>query len=309
MSQAIATSYQHPSATAADTELLREAVDHVSQGVVILDAAMQVRFVNAAARQMWGLTEEQCAGAPDFGEFIYNIATTGVYGLPEDELAGYVLRRFDTVQSGSSIPIDIRTICGKTIRAQVTPLPSGGRMLTHVDVTDLVQEADHLRQLASLDPLTGLANRRDFIARAEAEFTRYRRYNTPFSIAAIDIDLFKRVNDELGHDVGDRAILHVASILEHCKRATDVVARLGGDEFSVLLPNTPASDGLVFVERVRRTVEFFPLHTEAAPVNLTMSAGLAEAREAMLCAEAVLKAADEALYAAKRSGRNACRAA
>jgi diguanylate cyclase (GGDEF)-like protein len=285
---------------------LREAFDHADQGIVVIDEKMRVIFVNARARDIWKLRNDQCDRQPLFSDFIYNIATAGAYDLSDDELAGYVLRRFETVKNGDPTPIDIRTTCGRTIRAQVTPLPSGGRMLTHVDVTDLVQQADHFRRLASADPLTGLSNRREFLRLAQGEFDRLRRYHAPFAIALLDIDQFKQINDEYGHDVGDRAILHLASIIQHCKRATDAVARLGGDEFSVLLANTSAGEAMKFAERLRATVEFFPLYLNSTPIKLTISIGVAEAADSLMHPEAILKLADERLYVAKRTGRNRC---
>jgi diguanylate cyclase (GGDEF)-like protein len=286
--------------------MLREAFDHADQGFVVIDPAMRVIFVNARARDIWKLREDQCEGQPLFSEFIYNIAAGGAYDLSHDELAGYVLRRFETVKTGDPSPIDIHTSSGRTIRAQVTPLPSGARMLTHVDVTDLVQQADHFRKLASADPLTGLSNRREFLKAAQGEFDRFRRYHAPFAVALLDIDQFKQINDQYGHDVGDRAILHLGSIIQHCKRSTDLVARLGGDEFSVLLPNTSAEEAMKFAERLRATVEFFPLYLDSAPIKLTVSIGVAEAADSLMCPEAILKVADERLYIAKRMGRNRC---
>ena len=289
-----------------DLSLLREAVENVDQGIVIIDSAMRVCLVNAKARAMWRLRDEHCAGRPPFAEFIYNIAAAGAYDLSPDELAGYVLRRFETVDSGDSAPVDIRTREGRIIRAQVTPLPSGGRMLTHTDITDLIHHADHFRKLANTDPLTGLPNRRDFLASARAEWDRFRRYHAPFSIAVVDIDWFKRINDDFGHDVGDRAILHVACILEHSKRATDLVARTGGDEFCILMPNTSVADAASFADRLRRAVAHYPLYAEEKPITATISIGIAEAQNSLLGVEAVIKIADERLYAAKRQGRDVC---
>jgi diguanylate cyclase (GGDEF)-like protein len=292
-----------------DLSLLREAVENVDQGIVIIDNAMRVCLVNAKARAIWRLRDEHCAGRPLFSEFIYNIAAAGAYDLSPDELAGYVLRRFETVNNGDSTPVDIRTRNGRIIRAQVTPLPSGGRMLTHTDITDLIQHADHFRQLANSDALTGLPNQRDFLARARAEWDRFRRYHAPFCIAVVDIDRFKRINDQFGHDVGDRAILHVGCILEHSKRVTDVVARTGGDEFCILMPNTSVADAASFADRLRRAVAHHPLYADEKPISATISIGIAEAQDSLLGVEVVIKTADERLYAAKRHGRDVCIAA
>ena len=110
-----------------DLGLLREAVENVDQGIVIIDSAMQVCLANAKARALWRLRDEQCTGRPLFSEFIYNIAAAGAYDLSPDELAGYVLRRFETVNSGDSTPVDIRTRDGRIIRAQVNPATTSRR--------------------------------------------------------------------------------------------------------------------------------------------------------------------------------------
>ena len=127
---------------------------------------------------------------------------------------------------------------GETIRFKWTVLPDGGRMLSYTQVTDLVQRADEWEDLASIDGLTGLFNRRHFLELAESEWSRFDRYERPLSLVMIDIDRFKSINDRFGHDVGDRVIEHVASICREGKRASDIVARIGGEEFVMLLPET-----------------------------------------------------------------------
>lgn len=296
-------------ATDKDLGLLREAVENVDQGIVIIDAAMRVCLVNSKARALWRLCDKHCAGRPLFSEFIYNIAAAGAYDLSPDELAGYVLRRFETVHNGDNTPVDIRTHNGRIIRAQVTPLPSGGRMLTHTDITDLILHADHFRQLANSDALTGLPNGRDFFAKARIEWDRFRRYHAPFCIAVVDIDRFKRINDDFGHDIGDRAILHVACILEHSKRTTDLVARTGGDEFCILMPNTSEPDAACFGERLRLAVAHYPLYVDENPIVSTISIGVAEADDLLSGVEALIKNADERLYLAKRQAQEASIAA
>ena len=213
----------------------------------------------------------------------------------------YVLRRFETVKSGDPTPIDIRLADGRTIRAQVTPLPSGGRMITHADVSDLISRASHYRQLANVDALTGLPNSRAFLDIMRAELSRFRRYHEPFCVVAIDLDHLKRVNDEFGHDVGDRAILHVASILSHGKRSTDTLARAGGDEFTLLLPGTPEVGALVLAERLQTSVAYFPMYVGTSPVNLSISVGVAHGGDAACDAEQIVNAAGEQLLRNKRT--------
>lgn len=111
-------------------------------------------------------------------------------------------------------------------------------MLTYCDISDLVRSAEQLEKLATIDSMTGLFNRRHFLALAAAEWSRFLRYQRPLSMLAIDVDHFKSVNDRYGHAVGDEAIASVAATCQQCKRASDIVGRIGGEEFAVLLPET-----------------------------------------------------------------------
>jgi PAS domain-containing protein len=135
-----------------ELEVLRGAIDNVDQGIVILDRDLRVRFVNKKARELWRLKPEQCDHWPSFAHFLYDIAATGVYDVPEDKLEDYVLMRYTAVQSGNPRPVDIRIKGGRIIRAQCTALPCDGRMLTHTDVTDLAQRADFMEPPSISDP-------------------------------------------------------------------------------------------------------------------------------------------------------------
>jgi diguanylate cyclase (GGDEF)-like protein len=290
-----------------ELEVLRGAIDNVDQGIVVLDRDLRVRFVNKKARELWRLKPEQCDNWPSFAHFLYDIAATGIYDVPEGKLEDYVLLRYTTVQSGNPAPMDVRIQGGRIIRAQCTALPCDGRMLTHTDVTDLVQRADFHEQQSMLDPLTGLPNRRSFLALAEAEWERFNRYHQPFSLIAFDLDSLKAINDGLGHEAGDRAIRQIARVCNAEKRCSDVVARLGGDEFVILMPGTTADVAHSFADRLRMSIASQPLLPENA--RLTVSMGVAEAIAETDGVTGLLKVADDRLYAAKRKGRGLSAAA
>jgi diguanylate cyclase (GGDEF)-like protein len=146
-----------------------------------------------------------------------------------------------------------------------------------------------------IDPLTGLLNRRGLDERFGAELARAAREERPLSVVAIDIDHFKRINDTHGHDAGDRALARLASTLSEQTRGADLTARVGGEEFLIVLPGTGAERAHEFAERLRVVVD------EHLP--FTISAGVAAADEPTT-AFALTEAADVALYAAKRGGRN-----
>ena len=287
-----------------ELEVLRAAIDNVDHGIVIVDENLVVQFINRNARMLWKLTAEQCDHKPAYSQLICDIAASGVYDIPDDQLEEYIIKRYTMVQSGEQAPMDLHIKGNRVIRAQSTALPCGGRMLTHTDVTDLVHRAEHQEQLALIDVLTKLPNRRHFQGLAEAEWNRFRRYQHPFSILAFDIDKFKQINDRFGHDVGDRALLQVAEICTLEKRASDVVARLGGDEFVVLMPETNVQAAAIFGERLRKSILCYPLHLGATPIAVTVSIGAAQAEREMSGVPSLMKLADERLYAAKKAGRN-----
>jgi diguanylate cyclase (GGDEF)-like protein len=154
---------------------------------------------------------------------------------------------------------------------------------------------------ARVDSLTQLRNRRGFDEQLEAETARAVREHTPLAVVTFDIDHFKRVNDEHGHEVGDRVLQWVAKTLALETRGADVSARVGGEEFVVLLPGTAVGGAQELAERVRRRVE-----RGGGPVPITISAGVA-AQTPRGADHGLVEAADRALYQAKRDGRNAVR--
>ncbi len=162
-----------------------------------------------------------------------------------------------------------------------------------------------LRELAQTDALTGLANLRAFRTRVEEEVKRARRYRTPLTCVMIDMDQLKPVNDELGHAAGDRAIAAVAAVLREELRETDFGARYGGDEFVILLPHTGAEEGRIFAERACARLHETVLELGGHHVPLGASFGVAclNGGEEEDGSEALVRAADDALYAAKRAGR------
>ncbi|HEY5951682.1 MAG TPA: GGDEF domain-containing protein [Kofleriaceae bacterium] len=160
-------------------------------------------------------------------------------------------------------------------------------------------------RLASVDSLTGLTNRRRFFKLATQELARSRRYGSPLAVVLVDLDHFKRINDEHGHLIGDQALAHAASILAREVRDVDVVARYGGEEFAILLPMTGASGAKEVAERCARQLGSAPLVTNGtSPIKITASMGVAFADGHCSALEDLLRAADTALYSAKQAGRD-----
>jgi diguanylate cyclase (GGDEF)-like protein len=157
-----------------------------------------------------------------------------------------------------------------------------------------------LAREARTDKLTGLLNRRGLQERAPIELARVRREGTSIAAASLDVDYFKRINDEWGHDVGDQVLARVGAVLTDNVRQVDVIARVGGEEFVALLPGGDSADAVAFTERVRVALAA-PDHTGLPTVRI--SAGVIS-EVAPNGLELLLLAADSALYAAKRAGRN-----
>lgn len=174
-------------------------------------------------------------------------------------------------------------------------------------LASLRRQRDEMRALAQSDPLTGLGNRRTALARLQDEVDRRRALGTEFGLVYVDIDHFKQINDGFGHASGDRVLGGVAQLLRQLVRASDVVARLGGDEFVLILVGADEGTSLRLAERVRERIELLPLVGSGpeAPLSCTASIGVvSSARYPEAGAEELLRRADEAMYAAKKGGRN-----
>jgi diguanylate cyclase (GGDEF)-like protein len=174
-------------------------------------------------------------------------------------------------------------------------------------MTQLESANDRLEQLSLTDPLTGIANRRRFEAYLSQEWRRCARHDRPLSLLMADVDFFKAFNDRCGHQAGDDALRRVAVTLrESSARAEDLVARYGGEEFVIVLPETNEAGSAIVAERARSRVEALALACESGVGGVvTISVGWATARpSAREGWEALLGAADRALYEAKRQGRN-----
>jgi len=161
---------------------------------------------------------------------------------------------------------------------------------------------ERVKQLAYLDGLTGIFNRRFFELRIMEEIERARRYGTGMAVIMADIDQFKRLNDEFGHLLGDEVLRQVSSIFHQQVRKIDIVCRYGGEEFAILLTQTSAQQAVVIAEKLRRLVEGWQF--PGVPRAITISAGVAAFPTDGRTRDEIIRAADNGLYAAKQGGRN-----
>jgi diguanylate cyclase (GGDEF)-like protein len=163
---------------------------------------------------------------------------------------------------------------------------------------------EEVRRQATTDELTGLVNRRRFMEALETEFERARNFATPFSVVLMDLDDFKRINDAFGHHGGDLALRELGRLLNEQVRDFDVAARLGGEEFAILFPQTTAEAAAAVAERIREALAAARIAVaDGAHVRLTASFGVADS-SAYDSIDTLLRHADDALYAAKRAGKN-----
>jgi len=159
-----------------------------------------------------------------------------------------------------------------------------------------------LKEFSFKDEVTGLYNRRFFTIRLEEEVSRYRRFNHPVSVVLLDMDGFKAINDDMGHAAGDETLRDMAEILMRYSRGINVICRYGGDEFAVLLVETSKAGARLYADRIRHVLSTHPF---AHGRRLTASFGIASLPEDVAPgADDLIRAADEALYAAKRAGKN-----
>jgi len=288
---------------ADELQVLRDALEHVQDGIVLLDADMNARFLNGRMRAFWDITDSEAARRPSYASLVSRDRRAVAPNLPPEEVQLFSTKRVAEVKSGDHVR-DLQTPDGRRIRAHCTTLVGGGRMLTYCDISDLIRNAEQLEKLATSDSLTGLYNRRHFLVCAEAEWSRFQRYYRPVSVLMLDIDHFKSVNDRYGHAVGDEAIRAVANACLACKRKPDIVGRIGGEEFAVLLPETALPNAAIVADRIHKTIAETTLTSHRANFKVTASIGIAEASVGMSDFDALMKAADKALYQAKANGRN-----
>ncbi len=162
----------------------------------------------------------------------------------------------------------------------------------------------HTRHLSVTDPLTGLYNRRHFETTIEREFLRAQRYKSDLSIALMDVDFFKKINDTYGHLCGDYVLREIAYLTLENFRKTDFVFRYGGEEIVILLTETPLDKAVIPIERLRKAIEEYPFCYDCNSMKITVSIGVEGFNENIETPDDMLNNADKALYLAKERGRN-----
>lgn len=195
-------------------------------------------------------------------------------------------------------------MAGKEIKKIECPV--GERQCEHIDALLMLQE-EHvaLSELVITDPLTRLFNYRHFSQALEQELERTRRTGHPTALIMLDLDHFKRVNDQWGHEAGNQVLRQVADQMVALLRKIDVPCRYGGEEFALILPGTPLPRAINAAGRLREAIEASPVEVDGGPLFITASMGVGVyMRESHFSAEAFVKQVDDLLYEAKTAGRN-----
>lgn len=272
---------------------LHTALDSMSQGVCLFDSRSRVIVRNTRFLEIYGLDDEAVPPGTSLSRLMAVCQKAGA--VPE--------QRSREVELNVDNDIEQQLTDGRHIRISQRVLSDGGVICTYTDFTAEKQAEDELLHRTLHDVLTGVPNRRLLVERIDAALADMHNGGPGCAAMLIDIDHFKSVNDSMGHAAGDELLKLVAKRLSGCVRNTDTVARLGGDEFSVLLiEGEQQIDPGAVARRILDAMKK-PIYIEGKLVRVGMSIGIAAPREDGTTTDEILKAADVALYKAKRNGR------
>ena len=285
------------------SERLLAAIDAFSERVVLYDEADRLVFGNKAFRDVNKAVSETLTPGTPYEIYLRAAVAAGTMPEAVGREEAWIAWRLDRHRNPSG-PFELHRDNGRVMRIHEERLEQGGSVTIATDITEQKRAETELRRLATSDPLTGAANRRFLLERADAEWVRSRRYGRPLAVLMLDIDHFKRINDTHGHPVGDEALRALTAAIGTRLRNNDLLGRLGGEEFMVLLPETGLRGAQAMAERLRAEIAAIRIETARGPLSFTASFGVAVCIDADGSFERGLARADAALYAAKRSGRN-----
>jgi diguanylate cyclase (GGDEF)-like protein/PAS domain S-box-containing protein len=282
----------------------REAITHAPNPMIMHAEDGNIIMISDALRDITGYRFKDLPTIKAWGE--------KAFGPDAPRMLRGIGKLYDLKTIRREGEYSIITATGETriweFQSQPLPrLPDGRRVVLSlaVDVTERRRLHEDLQTLAATDSLTGLPNRRQFIARLTEEFLRVRRLdNQRSSVLMLDLDLFKGVNDAHGHAAGDAVLKHFARLIQDGIRKIDTAGRLGGEEFAIILPGADSVAASASAERLREIVATIPFVQNGKTIPITVSIGVATIGSGDCNEGATLIRADHALYRAKRNGRN-----
>jgi diguanylate cyclase (GGDEF)-like protein len=279
------------------------AVNNMWQGLCMFDADKRLVICNEDYARMYKLPPELVRPGTSINEIFAARLAAGVHpagGSPDT----YFNRRLAVVENPHDNIDEVELQDGRVIAVRHHPMPDGGWVATHIDVTEQRRNEARIRHLARHDTLTDLPNRMLFLEHMELAQLRIRRREN-MAVLCFDLDRFKAVNDTFGHSTGDAVLATVGARLRECCRQADVVARLGGDEFAALVGPLPRPEDAADVARKIIKLMGQPFEVQGHVIQIGASVGIAVAPNDGEDADTLMKNADLALYRAKSEGRGA----
>jgi diguanylate cyclase (GGDEF)-like protein len=272
------------------------ALNNMSHGLCLFDDQGRVQLHNRQVHEVTGIPPDKIWKGLPYRDLLVQAAAAGLVPESDVERTDELLKA--ALAGGARSRLETGMPNGRSVMICRQPLPEGGWVATYEDTTELRRSEKHIAYLARHDPLTALPNRRVFREKLEQALARVDR-GERFAVLCLDLDHFKKVNDTLGHDVGDALLRTVAERLQACVREVDTVARLGGDEFAILQENVEDAKSAALlatriIDVIRGTHEI-----DGHQVATGTSIGIAMAPESATSADTLLKNADIALYFAK----------
>jgi diguanylate cyclase (GGDEF)-like protein len=290
--------------TGTDQQLLLDTVlNNMSQGVLMFDPATRMVFCNRRYIEMYHLSPEVVKPGCTLRDLLDHRTAVGTFvGDPES----YVVKVRNEVAEGRTSNDIVKSGDGRVFSIVNKPMPGGGWLATHEDITERQRAEERIAHMARHDALTDLPNRALLRERLEYELRRVKRGEC-LAVLCLDLDHFKSVNDTLGHPIGDELLKVVAERLRRCTREHDTIARLGGDEFAIIMTAMEKpSDAAVLSRRVRDAITK-PYDLDGHQIVADISIGISVAPVDATEPDQLLKNADMALYGAKADGRGAYR--
>ena len=283
-----------------EKQRLDTAVNNMTQGLVLFDAAERIVVSNRRYLEMYGLSPDVVRPGCTLIDLLMHRKETGSF---DGDVAGYRESILRNLAQNRATEMTIETPDGRSIQVVNKPLAEGGWVATHEDITERKRAEERIAHLAHYDPLTNLPNRALFREHLEQQLSWVSR-GSKLAVLYLDLDHFKSINDTLGHPLGDELLSAVAARLRACVRETDIVARLGGDEFAIIQTaiEQPADvTGLAtrVIENIRQPFDLGGGHHVVTDTSI----GIATAPDDGSEADRLLKNADLALYGAKANGR------
>ena len=281
----------------ASEALLTTTLEHMNQGLIMIDGSGVMAVHNKRAMEMLDLPADMMASRPRAVDVFDHARRQGDFDVPSEqalELA-ILLDRHACYER--------RRPNGTVLEVRTAPLPDGGLVRTFTDITARAAAEEMLGLAASHDQLTGLANRNGFNGRLEAVLSTARRGVTEFAVLCLDLDRFKAVNDTLGHEAGDQVLIQAAQRMREIARVNDIIGRLGGDEFAIVVSGADLEGAEQICRRLLESIRMpYALNGETARIGVSIGIALYPIDGST--GEQLLRNADTALYRAKAAGRN-----